>query len=145
VKRAVFLTVLHRLFESSSDRSCERWRRDCAVGGTEALSLHHTYRAMAFLGEPLEDQSGATSFSPRCVKDLVEEGLFAAHRDLFTGLDLAGETGNSLDFRWDFSMPRLPGSAYANGLSKATRRVRFVLFGLAGGRGDNDGSSPPFD
>ena len=28
VERAIFLTVLHRLFVSGSDRSCNRWHRD---------------------------------------------------------------------------------------------------------------------
>jgi hypothetical protein len=28
VERAIFLTVLHRLFASGSDRSCDQWRRD---------------------------------------------------------------------------------------------------------------------
>jgi hypothetical protein len=28
VERALFLTVLHRLMASGSDRFCERWRRD---------------------------------------------------------------------------------------------------------------------
>ena len=118
VERASFLTVIHRLFVSGSDRSCERWRRDYAVAGVEGLSLHHMYRAMAFLGEPLADQSNATPFSPRCVKDLVEEGMFSLHRDLFTGLDLVlfdttsiyfegqggqsiGEFGHSKDHRPD--------------------------------------------
>lgn len=58
------------------------------IEGVEGLSLHHLYRAMAFLGEVVEDQKGATPFSARCVKDLVEEGLFFEHRDLFSGLDL---------------------------------------------------------
>ncbi len=51
VERAVFLTVLHRLFVSGSDRYCDKWRRDQRVDGVEDLSLHHLYRAMAFLGE----------------------------------------------------------------------------------------------
>ena len=50
VERAIFLTVLHRLFPSGSDRSCEKWRRDYAIEGVEVLSLHHLYRAMAFVG-----------------------------------------------------------------------------------------------
>jgi hypothetical protein len=33
-------------------------------------------------------QDGRTPFSPRCVKDVVEERLFAHRRDLFTRLDL---------------------------------------------------------
>ncbi|MCJ7603851.1 MAG: IS1634 family transposase [Desulfobulbaceae bacterium] len=88
VERAIFLTVLHRLFVSGSDRSCDRWRHDYAIAGEEDIALHHVYRAMAFLGEELADQSGATPFAPRCTKDLVEEGLFRLHRNLFTGLDL---------------------------------------------------------
>jgi hypothetical protein len=76
VERAIFLTVLHRLFVSGSDRSCGRWRRDYVIEGVEALSLHHLYRAMAFVGEEVEDQNGATPFAPRCHKDLIEEGIF---------------------------------------------------------------------
>jgi len=88
VERAIFLTVLHRLFLSGSDRSCEQWRRDYLIAGVEDVVLHHMYRAMAFLGEVMGDQSGATPFAPRCTKDLVEEGLFARHRNLFSGLEL---------------------------------------------------------
>ena len=57
VERAIFLTVLHRLFMSGSDRSCERWKRDYKIDGVEELSLHHLYRAMGFLGERTEDQT----------------------------------------------------------------------------------------
>lgn len=88
VEKAVFLTVLHRLIVSGSDRSCDHWRRDYVINGTDSIALHHMYRAMAFLGEELEDQTEAVSFSPRCIKDLVEEDLFRQHRDLFSGLDL---------------------------------------------------------
>jgi len=88
VERAIFLTVLHRLCNSGSDRSAERWRRDYLIQGIEEIALHHVYRAMAFLGEALADQSGATPFTSRCTKDLIEEGLFSRHRNLFTGLDL---------------------------------------------------------
>ena len=87
VERAIFLTVLHRLFVSGSDRSCDRWQRDYVVDGVEALSLHHLYRAMAFLGEELEDQKDCTPFAPRCTKDMIEEDLFLTRRDLFSGLD----------------------------------------------------------
>jgi len=88
VERAIFLTVLHRLFVSGSDRSCDKWHRDYKIKGVEGLSLHHLYRAMTFLGEQTEDQKDATPFSPRCTKDLVEEGIFWQRRDLFTALDL---------------------------------------------------------
>jgi len=98
VERAIFLTVLHRLFASGSDRSCDRWRRDYVVEGVEGLELHHLYRAMAFLGEQVPDQRGATPFSPRCTKDLIEEGIFAKDRDLFTGLDLVFFDTTSISF-----------------------------------------------
>jgi transposase len=88
VERAIFLTVLHRLMVSGSDRFCERWRRDYYINGTEQLDLHHLYRAMTFLGEPVDDQNNATHFTPRCNKDLIEESIFFDQRDLFSGLDM---------------------------------------------------------
>jgi transposase len=98
VERALFLTVLHRLFVSGSDRFCEKWRRDYRIQGVEELSLHHLYRAMSFLGEKTEDQKDAMPFSSRCIKDLVEEGIFFERRDLFTGLDLVFFDTTSLYF-----------------------------------------------
>jgi transposase len=88
VERALFLTVLHRLFVSGSDRGCDRWRRDYRLEGADEIALHHLYRAMAFLGEELADQKDRTPFAPRCMKDLIEEEMFAFRRDLFTSLDL---------------------------------------------------------
>jgi hypothetical protein len=90
VERAIFLTVLHRLMVSGSDRAAERWCRGYAIEGIEELELHHLYRAMGWLGEPLpaDRQAAATPFAPRCTKDLVEEALFARRKDLFSSLDL---------------------------------------------------------
>ena len=93
VERAVFLTVLHRLFAPGSDRQAARWLTDQAVDGSAALDLHHLYRAMAWLGEPLPDDAAADCDSrpaspARHVKDQLEEDLFFRRRDLFTGLDL---------------------------------------------------------
>jgi len=88
VERAIFLTVLHRLMVSGSDRFCERWRRDYLLEGTEDLDLHHLYRAMTFLGEEVKDQKNATPFAPRCNKDLIEEMVFYDQRDLFSGLEM---------------------------------------------------------
>lgn len=98
VERAIFLTVLHRLFVSGSDRACDKWHRDYAVEGVDGLSLHHLYRAMAFLGEVVADQKDATPFAPRCTKDLIEEALFLERRDLFTGLDLVFFDTTSISF-----------------------------------------------
>ena len=120
VERAIFLTVLHRLFTSGSDRACEKWRRDYVIEGVEELDLHHLYRAMTFLGEEVTDQKDRTPFSPRCTKDLIEEGIFFKRRDLFTGLDFVffdttsiyfegsggetiGQKGHSKDHRPDLN------------------------------------------
>lgn len=88
VERAIFLTVLHRLLVSGSDRSCDRWHQDYVINDVDGLDLHHLYRAMAFLGHELDDQTDANPFAPRCTKDLIEERIFFHRRDLFTNLDL---------------------------------------------------------
>jgi len=103
VERAIYLTVLHRLFESGSDRAAEQWKRDICLPGGESLQLHHLYRAMRWLGEN---------------KDSIEEALFHSRQELFTELSLAffdttslyfegaggeslGQYGNSKDHRPD--------------------------------------------
>jgi len=73
VERAVFGSVLHRLFEAGSDRQCHRFLRDVWVPGGEGTQLQHLYRAMRFLGEE---------------KEKIEEGLFFRNRDLFSQLKL---------------------------------------------------------
>jgi len=100
VERAVFTSVLHRLLVSGSDRACEKWMTDYAIPGADGLALHHLYRAMAWLGEelPPEQQGGATPFSPRTVKDLIEEQLFATRRDLFSELSVVFMDTTSLSF-----------------------------------------------
>src|SRR5215204_5505880 len=100
LERAVFVATLHRLFVSGSDRDCASWMQDYAIPGSESLSLHHFYRAMAWLGEelPEERQDHATPFSPRTVKDEIEETLFARHRDLFTDLSVVFMDTTSLAF-----------------------------------------------
>src|SRR5512142_207564 len=103
VERAVFLTVLHRLFAPGSDRAADKWRADYQIDGCEPLQLHHLYRAMAWLGEelPHDQQQDKTPFAPRCTKDRIEEGLFAHRRDLFTGLQLVFFDTTSVYFEGD--------------------------------------------
>jgi hypothetical protein len=100
LERAVFLTVLHRLFVSGSDCAADRWRENYAIADVEGLDLHHLYRAMAWLGEelPEKEQEDCTPFAPRCLKDVVEERLFAHRRDLLTRLDLVFMDTTSLYF-----------------------------------------------
>jgi len=90
IERAVFLTVLHRLFDPGSDRAADKWKNDYEIEGCEDLQLHHLYRAMGWLGDELsrKEQADKTPFAPRCSKDLIEEALFARRRDLFTELQL---------------------------------------------------------
>jgi DDE family transposase len=90
VERAVFLTVLHRLLAPGSDRAADKWKHDYSLDGAADLSLHHLYRALAWLGEPLPDdeQRGSTRLVPLCTKDRIEEGLFGRRRDLFTQLQV---------------------------------------------------------
>ena len=120
VERAIFLTVLHRLFAPGSDRAAEKWKDDYTIEGTADLELHHLYRAMAWLGEslPKDQQDGATPFAPRTNKDRMEEALFQRRRDLFSDLEIVffdttsiyfegqggeglGQRGHSKDHRSD--------------------------------------------
>ena len=101
IERAIFLTVLHRLFSPGSDRAAEKWKDGYAIEGIGKLDLHHLYRAMAWLGEVLakDQQDGATPFAPRTNKDLVEEALFDQRRDLFTDLDIVFFDTTSIYFQ----------------------------------------------
>ena len=83
VERAVYLAVLHRLFESGSDRAGDRWRRDVRVPGSDGLKLHHLYRARRWLGDSRAE---------------VEEALFQRRRHLFTECTLAFFNPTSLSF-----------------------------------------------
>lgn len=97
LERAVFLTVLHRLFDPGSDRAAEKWRHDLVIDGVGELGLHHLYRTMGWLGEELADQSGR-GIGPRTTKDLVEERLFALRNSLFSELSLVFLDTSSLYF-----------------------------------------------
>ena len=97
LERAVFVSVLHRLFVSGSDRSCEKWMGDYAIPGIDGLRLHHLYRAMSWLGEEAEPAAEG-DLAPRCVKDAIEEGLFERRRDLFTEMSLVFMDTTTLSF-----------------------------------------------
>jgi Transposase DDE domain len=85
LERAVYLTVLHRLFVSGSDRAADVWKEYYCIPGAEDVSLHHLYRTMGWLGEEI----GAGMLgSPRCTKDLIEEAVFDRGRDLFSQVGL---------------------------------------------------------
>ncbi len=100
IERALFLTVLHRLMVSGSDRAAERWCRRYALDGIDEIDLQHLYRTMGWLGEPLPaaEQPTDQRLGPRCRKDRIEELLFARRRDLFSGLQVAFFDTTSLYF-----------------------------------------------
>jgi hypothetical protein len=56
LERAVFLTVLHRLFAGGSDRAADRWREDYAIAGLEGLAQRavsfHAAAQRRFLHKP---------------------------------------------------------------------------------------------
>jgi hypothetical protein len=97
LERAIFLTVLHRLFDPGSDRSAERWKEDFQITGAEDIELHQLYRAMGWLGDQ-SIQLGHDARSLRCRKDLIEEELFRRNRTLFSELEVVFFDTTSLYF-----------------------------------------------
>ena len=108
VERAIYLTVLHRLMVSGSDRHAHDWHQRLRIPGTEALTLEHAYKAMAWLGEEATDG--------RPMTDTVEEALYRHRQPLLGELAVAffdttsvyfegqggatlGQRGFSKDFR----------------------------------------------
>src|ERR1700674_3292287 len=68
VERVIYLTVVHRLMVSGSDRHAHDWHQRLRIPGTEALTLKQAYKAMAWLGEEAGDGHPMT--------DTVEEALY---------------------------------------------------------------------
>jgi Transposase DDE domain len=117
VERAVYLTVLHRLIVSGSDRHASTWQQTLEIPGVEELTLNHAYKAMAWLGEEIGSND---SGQPRHCTDAIEEALYQHRKSLFGTLSVAffdttslyfeghggatlGQRGHSKDFR-----PQLP-------------------------------------
>lgn len=85
VERAVYLTVLHRLMVSGSDRHASTWRRSYRVPGAEELELDHAYKAMAWLGEDLGGPGG----DGRVMSEAIEEALWRHRQPLLGELSVA--------------------------------------------------------
>jgi hypothetical protein len=79
VERAIFLSVLHRICCGGSDRHSHQWKADYELAGASRLSLHHSYRAMAWLGqaEPRTDPAAAAATAPAAVAG-AQQGAIAA-------------------------------------------------------------------
>src|SRR5208337_245759 len=87
VERAIYLTVLHRLMASGSDRHADHWR--LRIPGAEALTLDQAYKAMAWLGEEADG---------RPMTDAIEEALYRHRQPLFGELSVAFFDTTSLYF-----------------------------------------------
>jgi len=108
VERTVYLTVLHRLMVSGSDRHASEWRHGLRIPGAEDLDLDTAYKAMAWLGEV--DKNGHSTAEP------IEEALYRHRQPLFGTVSVAffdtttlwfegaggeslGQRGHSKDYR----------------------------------------------
>jgi len=94
-ERAIYLTVLHRLMVSGSDRHASTWRETVEIPGVEGLTLDHASKAMAWLGE---DIAGKNDSHRRSRTDEIEEALYAHRRSLFGELAVAFFDTTSLYF-----------------------------------------------
>ena len=97
IERAIFITVLHRLFDPGSDRAAEQWKDDFKIEGASAIKLHHLYRGMGWLGEGIV-QLGSDPRTAKLRKDRIEERLFMRNRDLFSELEVVFFDTTSLYF-----------------------------------------------
>jgi len=90
VERAIYLTVLHRLMVSGSDRHASRWHHGFRIPGAEELTLDHAYRAMIWLGEEIADG--------RTTTEAIEEDLYRHRQELFGEVSIAFFDTTSLYF-----------------------------------------------
>ncbi|HEY2503628.1 MAG TPA: transposase [Mycobacterium sp.] len=90
VERAIYLTVLHRLMISGSDRHARNWHQRLRIPDAEALTLKQAYKAMAWLGEEAVDN--------RPMTEQVEEALYRHRQPLLGELSVAFFDTTSLYF-----------------------------------------------
>jgi hypothetical protein len=90
VERAIYLTVLHWLMVSGSDRHAHDWHQRLRIPGVEAMTLKQADKAMAWLGEETADG--------RPMTDIVEEALYRHRQPLLGELSVAFFDTTSLYF-----------------------------------------------
>jgi Transposase DDE domain len=137
IERTIYLTVLHRLMVSGSDRHASTWQQTIDVPGVEDLTLNHAYKAMAWLGETID---GEDTGQPRHCTDAIEEALYQHRKSLFGALSIAffdttslyfeghggatlGQRGHSKDFR-----PQLPQVVLGIVLDERDRPIASFLW-----------------
>jgi len=96
VERAIYLTVLHRLMVSGSDRHASRWREALRIPGVENLTLDQVYKAMRWLGEDIAGSGPGTE--GRHTTDAIEEQLYRHRQELFGEVSVAFFDTTSLYF-----------------------------------------------
>lgn len=94
-ERAIYLTVLHRLMVSGSDRHASSWQHGMHIPGADPVMLDHAYKAMAWLGETI---GGKDSDHGRCRTEVIEEELYHHRKSLFGELSVAFFDTTSLYF-----------------------------------------------
>ena len=100
LERACFLTVLHRLMVSGSDRAADAWREDYRIDGDRGAGPASSLpsHGMAGRGAAARGAAGPDAVRSALPKDLVEERLFEARRDLFSELSVVFMDTTSLYF-----------------------------------------------
>lgn len=96
VERAIYMTVLHRLMVSGSDRHAAEWKDKFRIPGAEQLTLDQAYKTMAWLGEEITGAEG--TLGPRTMTDVIEEALYRYREDLFGEVTVAFFDTTSLYF-----------------------------------------------
>jgi DDE family transposase len=97
VERAIYLTVLHRLMVSGSDRHAHDWQQRLRIPGAEVLSLKQAYKAMAWLGEQARER-GEQAADDRPMTEHIEEALYHHRQPLLGELSVAFFDTTSLYF-----------------------------------------------
>jgi DNA-binding transcriptional LysR family regulator len=83
LERAIFVSVLHRLMVSGSDRACEKWLDGYQIDGADGLELHQLYRIsteLAAVSELREKPAGTMRLS--ATENAAEAVLWPALRAL---------------------------------------------------------------
>jgi transposase len=62
VERVIFMSVVHRLVETGSDRSAIKWLAHQRLEGCGGIELHHCYRSMTWLGKPIDNLDNVVDY-----------------------------------------------------------------------------------
>jgi len=148
VERAIFLSTLHRVCCGGSDRHSHQWKEDYEIAGVSQLSLHHSYRAMAWLGqaEPRKDKAASGAATQPAHVDGIPSSVVVAKESRST-------RGPAPIYRWHGLKDKIEKSLWVerqdlfNNLSVVFFDTTSLYFEGAGGqslgqRGNSKDSRP---